>query len=90
MFPNLRNTGSCTREQPPHPTGVALCRRYCESCHGPAGKGDGPVAASLQRPPADLTTLAQRAGGRFDESVVMAVIDGRRAVAARGPREMPV
>lgn len=80
----------CPREQASHPTGVALYHQYCESCHGPTGKGDGPVAASLQRPPADLTTLAQRAGGRFDEAAVMAVIDGRRAVAAHGSREMPV
>jgi mono/diheme cytochrome c family protein len=80
----------CTREQASPPTGAVLYHQYCESCHGPTGKGDGPVAASLQRPPADLTTLAQRTGGRFDEAAVMAVIDGRRAVAAHGPREMPV
>ncbi len=81
---------SCTREQPPQPTGAVLYKQYCESCHGSTGKGDGPVAASLQRPPADLTTLAQRSGGQFDEAAVMAVIDGRRAVAAHGSRDMPV
>jgi hypothetical protein len=35
-------------------------------------------------------TLARRAGGHFDEANVMTVIDGRRVVAAHGPREMPV
>jgi hypothetical protein len=48
------------------------------------------VAGTLRQPPPDLTTLTQRAGGRFDEAYVMAVIDGRRAVAVHGPREMPV
>ena len=34
--------------------------------------------------------IAERSGGRFDEAAVMQVIDGRREVAAHGPREMPV
>jgi mono/diheme cytochrome c family protein len=83
--------GGCAREELPPVSGAVLYHQYCESCHGPTGKGDGPVAPSLQPPPpADLTTLARRAGGRFDEAAVMAVIDGRRAVAAHGPRQMPI
>jgi len=81
--------GGCS-ESPPPPTGAAMYQRYCASCHGASGKGDGPVAASLRRPPADLTTLAKRAGGRFDEPRVLSVIDGRRQVAEHGPREMPI
>jgi mono/diheme cytochrome c family protein len=73
-----------------HPSGEALYLRYCASCHGREGKGQGPVASALRQPPSDLTTLARRAGGHFDEADVMAVIDGRRLVAAHGPREMPV
>jgi mono/diheme cytochrome c family protein len=64
--------------------------RHCASCHGGEGKGDGPLAASLTKPPADLTRIAERNGGRFDERAVMAVIDGRREVAAHGDRDMPV
>jgi hypothetical protein len=67
-----------------------MYERYCASCHGVSGKGDGPVAQSLRRSPADLTTLAKRAGDRFDEARVLAIIDGRRQVAEHGPREMPV
>ncbi len=67
-----------------------MYQHYCASCHGDAGKGDGPVAASLQNPPPDLTKLAKRAGGRFDETTVLAIIDGRRQVAVHGPRGMPV
>jgi hypothetical protein len=46
--------------------------------------------ASLTTAPADLTQIAKRNGGRYDESAVMAVIDGRRQVAAHGSRDMPV
>lgn len=75
-------------EEPWPPTGRELYVRYCASCHGMSGKGDGPVAASLSRPPSDLTTLAQQ--GRFDQANLMAIIDGRRVVPAHGTREMPV
>ena len=72
------------------PTGQALFVRHCASCHGLDGKGTGPLAESLRVPPTDLTRIAERSGGRFDEAGVMAVIDGRRQVLAHGPREMPV
>jgi copper resistance protein D len=35
--------------------GEQLYRAHCQACHGPAGYGDGPAAAGLPRPPADLT-----------------------------------
>jgi mono/diheme cytochrome c family protein len=63
---------------------------YCASCHGQDGKGDGPVAKSLSRPPADLTRLSAANGGTFPSERVAEVIDGRREVAAHGTREMPV
>ena len=72
------------------PPGKQLYHHYCASCHGIDGTGDGPVAASLRTQPTDLTTLALRNGGRFDLPAVITVIDGRRQVAAHGPREMPV
>jgi len=72
------------------PTGQVAYLRHCASCHGSEGRGDGPVAASLARLPSDLTRIAQRNGGRFDESAVMAFIDGERVVAEHGPRDMPV
>jgi copper transport protein len=36
--------------------GEALFAQNCALCHGAGGRGDGPGAASLPRPPADLTT----------------------------------
>ena len=35
--------------------GEALFRTHCATCHGPEGRGDGPAAAALDGPPADLT-----------------------------------
>lgn len=34
--------------------GRQLYQQHCVVCHGPSGLGDGPLAASLNRPPADL------------------------------------
>jgi mono/diheme cytochrome c family protein len=63
---------------------------YCASCHGQDGKGDGPVAKSLSRRPADLTRLSAANGGTFSSERIAEVIDGRREVAAHGTRDMPV
>jgi mono/diheme cytochrome c family protein len=71
-------------------SGRDMYLRYCASCHGAEGRGDGPLAGSLTRPPSDLTQLAKENGGRYDERAVMAAIDGRRQVAAHGTRDMPV
>jgi mono/diheme cytochrome c family protein len=35
--------------------GKALYDVHCASCHGVAGKGDGPAGAGLNPPPSDLT-----------------------------------
>jgi putative copper export protein/mono/diheme cytochrome c family protein len=35
--------------------GQTLFRAHCTACHGQTGRGDGPAAAGLPRPPADLT-----------------------------------
>lgn len=80
---------ACIPENP-RPTGALLYERHCASCHGATAKGDGPLATALAVRPPDLTTLQARKGGTWDAGAIMAVIDGRTAVAAHGPREMPV
>ena len=85
----LSLAAACARELGPPPEGREVYLRHCASCHGVDGKGDGPVAAELRTPATDLTMIALRYG-RFDERAVAAAIDGRRTVAAHGPREMPV
>ena len=62
----------------------------CASCHGKDAKGDGPVAGSLKQKVTDLTMLAKNTGGIFPFARIYDVIDGREAVAAHGPRDMPV
>jgi mono/diheme cytochrome c family protein len=69
--------------------GRTLYRVHCRSCHGEAGRGDGPVAGELKTRPTDLTAL-WRESGRFPETEVTAAIDGRADVRAHGAREMPV
>jgi mono/diheme cytochrome c family protein len=64
--------------------------RYCSSCHGVAGRGDGPAASALWSPPADLTRIAQRRGGHFPVADITAYIDGWSEVLAHGRRDMPV
>lgn len=64
--------------------------RYCASCHGISGRGDGPVADQLVKRPADLTVLRQKSDGLFPRNQVFFIIDGRGDVMAHGPRAMPV
>jgi mono/diheme cytochrome c family protein len=70
--------------------GALLYRIHCASCHGQGGAGDGPVAPALRKKPSDLTSLSQRARGKFPEERVRSTIDGRTEVSAHGVREMPV
>jgi len=43
--------------------GADLFRTYCASCHGTSARGDGPLADSMRRRPANLTEIAKRNGG---------------------------
>jgi mono/diheme cytochrome c family protein len=70
-------------------TGAELYGRFCGSCHGAGGRGDGPVAATMKVEVPDLTRLARRPGG-FPEEQVRRIIDGREVIAAHGRRSMPV
>lgn len=74
----------------PVAAGRATYERYCQSCHGPDGRGDGPVATALTAPPSDLTRLRAEHDGAFPIDVIYRVVDGREAVPAHGSREMPI
>lgn len=64
----------------------------CASCHGVAGRGDGPLVRYLVTPPADLSLLTQRNGGVFPRDRLAAQIDGRTSteIGPHGSREMPI
>jgi mono/diheme cytochrome c family protein len=64
--------------------------KYCASCHGTEGKGDGPAAFAMKTPPTDLTTLSKRHEGRFPGGYVSALLKFGRNLAAHGSEEMPV
>jgi mono/diheme cytochrome c family protein len=71
-------------------TGEQIYRRACAPCHGADGRGNGPDAAALRVPPADLTMLTARAGGTFPRTYVIETITGARRVREHGAGEMPV
>lgn len=71
-------------------TGARLYFNHCAACHGEAGEGDGPVAATLQAMVPNLRTLTQRNDGSFPTDAVRAYIDGRSLKAAHGDRQMPI
>lgn len=70
--------------------GKAEYMNSCAVCHGPEGKGDGPLGDELIKRPADLTRLSKHNGGAFPYWRVFAMIDGRTMVPEHGDRDMPV
>src|SRR4051812_21781721 len=71
-------------------TGGEIFRTYCASCHGTAARGDGPLASSMKRKPANLTEIARRNGGEFPSEMVFKTIDGRQPMRGHGGADMPV
>ena len=71
-------------------SGEELYVRFCASCHGVTGRGDGPVAESLKVEVPDLTLIARRAQGLYPRDRIEKIIDGRHIVGAHGSRTMPV
>ena len=79
---------------PVAPPGVEAGKRtymeHCAGCHGADARGTGPAAPVLKTPPADLTTLAQRHGGKFPDEYVSDVVQFGRPFAAHGSPDMPI
>lgn len=70
--------------------GAPIFARYCSSCHGLGGRGDGPTAVTLRTRLPDLTAIAKRRNGEFSAGEIARFIDGRFELPAHGSREMPV
>lgn len=75
---------ACVETKDPPSTGAADFAAYCSSCHGAGGKGDGEMADSLAKRPADLTKLSKRNKGHFPTTRVMAQIWGYAGAKGRG------
>src|ERR1700693_4883183 len=69
--------------------GLAMYKTYCAACHGPEAKGDGPMAATLKVPPADLTRISARHGGTFPLMLIERIISGEEELT-RGHGALPV
>ena len=68
-------------------TGAALYSRWCSSCHGPAGAGDGPNAKFLPVGPAVHASAAQMSS-RPDDALFDAIAGGG-LVMGKSPRMPP-
>ena len=64
--------------------GRDLFLNHCATCHGTSARGDGPMAAILSVPPADLTAIAASNDGEFPAASVVRRIDGETEVLAHG------
>ena len=71
-------------------SGAGMFKDYCAVCHGKDGKGNGPAASELKQAPANLTTLAERHGGKFPDLYVEEVLRNGAKAPAHGDAEMPV
>lgn len=63
--------------------------RYCVSCHGRTGRGDGPVADDLRVPVPDLSTLAARNSEVFPFDRVARIIEISEPLRGHGTPDMP-
>lgn len=71
-------------------SGAQTFRTYCVVCHGAQGRGDGPLASSMRRKPADLSEMAKRNGGEYPSELAFRTIDGRQPIRGHGGPDMPV
>jgi mono/diheme cytochrome c family protein len=71
-------------------SGKEMYTAYCAVCHGTDGKGNGPAASALKTPPADLTQLSKKNGGKYPALKVTSAIRGTNDLPAHGSKEMPV
>ncbi len=75
LIASLIPLAACLKAEEPPATGSQDFATYCAACHGDGGKGDGPMAGTLDRRPADLTKLAG-ADGKIPMARVMSKIWG--------------
>ena len=72
-------------------SGAEMYNAYCAVCHGKDGKGTGPAATELKKPPSDLTLLTKLNKGKFpSESVMASLRNGPSTAKAHGTADMPV
>ena len=71
-------------------SGQEMFASYCAVCHGANATGNGPAQSALKTPATDLTTLAEKNGGKYPALHVSSVLRGDAELAAHGSKDMPV
>src|SRR5207244_3947037 len=71
-------------------SGQEMYASYCAVCHGANATGNGPAQSALKNPATDLTTLAQKNGGKYPGLHVSSILRGDAELAAHGSKDMPV
>ena len=61
--------------------GRRLYVSYCQLCHGPGGKGDGPLAKAMKISPADLTTTVRSRSDTILKKIITG--EGRQTITGR-------
>ena len=64
-------------------SGADIYAAKCATCHGTAGKGDGPAAGALPRKPADMST-AEFWEKRSESAIRTTITKGKPGSAMRG------
>lgn len=93
LFPILCNLilipAAAAAETPSTEIGQVVYERYCATCHGRSGEGDGPLSVYLTAEVPDLTRLTERNEGAFPMLRVVDIIDGSAELRGHGGA-MPV
>jgi mono/diheme cytochrome c family protein len=84
LRPNLGPPPAEIADDPFLVEGRAVYFSRCISCHGPAGKGDGPTAKILSGPPPRDLTASEWKHGDDPERVLSVVSQGVRDTAMPG------
>ncbi len=63
--------------------------KYCASCHGLAGGGDGPAAPALKSASSNLTLLTKSHNGKFPRVLVYETVCSGTRLPARTNSHMP-
>lgn len=66
--------------------GAVIYARYCEECHGPEGRGDGPKAPFLSPRPGNFVSAATSV--KSDEELLQIIENGIPRTAMRGWKDL--
>jgi high-affinity iron transporter len=70
--------GGMGQVSPDETDGGKIFAAMCARCHGPAGKGDGPMGRRFQPPPTDLTSA--EATKKSDEDLKKVISEGEESM----------